>query len=182
MMKKSRVRNSVLTIAALGAALSLSACGGGSSEETQAKEAISASFLETGDDTFVVDESQADCVGDGLVDEIGVDGLKEYGLLNEDGTLSEGLDGSMGMSDEDGQRAADVMSDCLDIKEAMMASFAEEAEEGDEATVQCMDEALTDETLNEFLKMLFTGDEQAAQQLLVTEELMKCMLSAELGG
>lgn len=181
MMKKSGMRNSVLAVAALGAALSLSACGGGNAEETQAKEAISASLLESQDDTFEVSESEADCVGEGMVDKIGVDKLKEYGMVSEDASASEGLDAPMTMSDADGQSAADVMSDCLNIKEAMMTSLSEDMGEGDEAVVTCMDESLDDETLNAFIKTIFTGDQEGAQAALVTEELMSCMLEAELG-
>ena len=76
-------------IVTLGLARALGGCGG-SNEERQAREAIAASMLESDDDTFAVTEEQANCVGDGFVDRIGVDRLQEYGLLSED--LSSGED------------------------------------------------------------------------------------------
>lgn len=161
-------------IVTLGLALALGGCGG-SNEERQARDAIAASMLESDDDTFAVTEEQANCVGDGFVDRIGVDRLQEYGLLSED--LSSGEDvGDLSMAQEDADEAADVMLDCMDIRESIMSEFDAEIPAGNEETRQCVEESLSDDVLRSFLSAVISGNDTQAEQELMSGGLLTCIL------
>jgi hypothetical protein len=156
------------TIGAVAAlALSLTACG---ADDEAASKAIADSIMDSNDETFKVTQEQADCVGDGMVEDIGTDKLVEYGLITEDNKAADGID-SVKMSEGDAQSAADVMQDCADIKsiftDAMGSSVPEEA-------ATCIDEKLTDDVLNEFLVAVFMDDQEAGTQGLMTA-LQECM-------
>lgn len=148
-------------------ALALTSCG---NDDEAASKAIAAGIMDSNDETFKVTQEQADCLGDGMVDEIGTDQLVEYGLITEDMKENEGID-SVKMNESDAQSAADVMQDCADIKkiftEAMGTGMPEEA-------AACVDEKLTDDVLNEFLVAIFMDDQEAGQQSLMGA-LQECM-------
>lgn len=148
-------------------ALSLTACG---SDDEAASEAIATSIMDSNDETFKVSQEQADCIGDGMVEDIGTDQLVDYGLITEDNEAADGID-SVKMSEGDAQAAADVMQDCADIKQiftdAMGTGVPEEA-------ASCIDEKLTDDVLNEFLVAVFQDDQEAGTQGLMSA-LQECM-------
>jgi hypothetical protein len=148
-------------------ALALTSCG---NDDEAASKAIAAGVMDSNDDTFKVTQEQADCLGDGMVDEIGTDQLVEYGLITEDMKQSEGID-SVEMSDADAESAAGVMQECADIKkiftDAMGTGMPEEA-------ATCVDEKLTDEVINDFLVAVFQNDQEAGTQGLMTA-LQECM-------
>ena len=152
-----------MKIRALGAvvvlALSLTACG---QDEEAASTAISDSIMESNDQTFEVTQEEADCVGDGMVEEIGVDKLTEYGIITEDLKADGGID-SVEMSEGDAGSAADVMSDCADIKELFTSATSELPEEAQ----QCVEENLSDEVLHDFLVAVFMNDQEGGQQDLM---------------
>lgn len=147
-----------LGVAAL-LALSLTACG---QDEEAASQAIADSIMESNDETFEVTEAEADCVGDGMVDRIGVDKLTEYGIITEDLKANDGID-NVEMSEGDAGSAADVMSECADIKELFTSAMGELPEEAQ----QCVDENLSDEVLHDFLVAIFMNDEQGGQDDLI---------------
>jgi len=147
-------------------ALALTACG---SDDEAAGDAISTSIMDSNNETFKVTQKQADCMGDGMVDEIGTDQLVEYGLITEDNEASEGID-SVKMSEGDAQSAADVMQECADIKEIFTNAMGEAPEE----TATCIEENLSDEVVNEFLVASFMGDQEAGTQALMGA-LQECM-------
>lgn len=150
----------------------LSACGG--SDDETASKAISAELVDSGDDTLSVDQEQADCMGDGLVDKIGVDKLQEYGILNDDLGADENVD-EVTMSEDDANSAADVVMDCTDFRDMMMGQM--DTAGMDEDTKACFDEALTDDVLHDFLAGLFAGSTTDSQQQL-TEAMTACMVDA----
>lgn len=148
-------------------ALALTSCG---NDDEAASQAIAAGIMESNDQTFEVTQEQADCLGDGMVEEIGTDQLVEYGLITEDMESAEGID-SVKMSQDDAESAADVMQECADIKqiftEAMGDTLPEQA-------ATCIDENLTDEVLNEFLVAVFMDDQAGGTQSLMGA-LQECM-------
>lgn len=155
----------------LALSLTLSACGGG--DEAEAAEAISASMMEQGDDQFAADQGQADCVGEGLVDRIGVDQLREYGMLTGDLQVNESV-GEVTMEEADADSAAEVIVSCVDAQEV----FAQELGADDTLTAdqqECLREILDDEALTEMFSMMFQGKEDEAMNDLVGP-LMGCML------
>lgn len=147
-------------------ALTLGACG---SDDAAASEAISKSIMESNDDTFEVTQDQADCVGEGMVDEIGTDQLVEYGIITEDNEASDGLD-AVKMSEDDANSAADVMQECADIKDVFTQAMGELPEEAQ----TCIDEKLTDDVLHDFLVSIFMDDQEKGTQDL-TGALAECM-------
>jgi hypothetical protein len=152
-----------MKIRALGAvvvlALSLTACG---QDEEAASTAISDSIMESNDQTFEVTQEEADCVGDGMVEEIGVDKLTEYGIITEDLKADGGID-SVEMSEGDAGSAADVMSDCANIKELFTSAMGDLPEEAQ----QCVEENLSDEVLHDFLVAVFMNDQEGGQRDLM---------------
>ena len=148
-------------------ALALAACGG--SDDEAASKAIADSIMDSNDETFKVTQEQADCVGDGMVEDIGTDQLVEYGIITEDNKASDGIE-SVKMSEDDAQAAADTMQDCADIKEIFTGAMGELPEEAQ----TCIDEKLTDDVLNDFLVSVFMDDQEAGQQNLMTA-LTECM-------
>ena len=159
-----------MKIRALGAvvvlALSLTACG---QDEEAASTAISDSIMESNDQTFEVTQEEADCVGDGMVDKIGVDKLTEYGIITEDLKADGGID-SVEMSEGDAGSAADVMSECANIKELFTSAMGDLPEEAQ----QCVDENLSDEVLHDFLVSIFMNDQEGGQQDLMGA-LQECL-------
>ena len=147
-------------------ALSFAACG---NDEQAASEAISRSMMKSNNEGFKVTQAEADCVGEGFVDEIGVDKLTEYGIITEDLESTGGID-DVEMSEADAESAADVMADCADIKEIFTGAMDQLPEEAK----ACVDEKLNDEVIHEFLVALFMNDAEAGQQGLMTA-LQECM-------
>ena len=153
----------IRTIGAVAAlALSLTACGGGDDE--QASKALSDSIMESNDQTFEVTREQADCLGDGMVEEIGTDQLVEYGIITEELEAADGIEG-VEMSQGDAESAADVMSGCADIKELFTGAMGDNIPAEAQA---CIDENLTDEVLNKFLVAVFQNDMEGGQQEMIT--------------
>ena len=147
-------------------ALSLTACG---NDEEAASSAISASIMKSNDETFEVTQEEADCVGDGMVDQIGVDKLTEYGIITEELKASGGIE-DVEMSEGDAGSAADVMAECADIKALFTGAMSELPEQAQ----TCVDENLTDEVLHDFLVSIFMNDQQGGQQELMGA-LQECL-------
>lgn len=152
------MKTRVLGVAAL-LALSLTACG---QDEEAASKAISDSIMKSNDETFEVTRDEADCVGDGMVDKIGVEKLTDYGIITEDLKADGGIE-SVEMSEGDAGSAADVMSGCADIKELFTSAMGDLPEEAK----QCVEEKLSDEVLHDFLVSIFMNEQEQGQQELV---------------
>jgi len=147
-------------------ALSLAACG---NDDAAASEAISKSIMESNDESFKVTQDEADCVGDGMVEEIGVEKLTEYGIITEDLESSGGIN-NVEMSEGDAESAADVMSECADIKQIFTNAMGELPEDAK----ACVEENLDDEVIHEFLVAIFMNDQEAGQEGVMTA-LQECM-------
>ncbi len=147
-------------------ALSLTSCG---QDEEAASQAISASIMESNDETFEVTQEEADCVGDGMVEEIGVDKLTDYGIITEDLEANDGIE-DVEMSEGDASSAADVMAGCADIKGLFTSAMGELPEEAQ----QCVEENLSDEVLHDFLTAVFMNDQDKGNQELMGA-LQECL-------
>lgn len=156
----------------LALTLTLVACGG-NDEDAQAAEAISASMMESSDEEFPVEQDQADCVGDGMVDRVGVDKLQEYGLLTEDLEM-DGTVTDVQMEEADADAAADVLVGCIDAQAMLTDQFADDDTIGEEEQ-ECLNEVLDDEALTNLFSMMFQGREDEAMNDLI-EPLMSCMM------
>lgn len=169
-----------LAAAALtGVLLTLTACGGGADDE-KAASAISASIVKSQEgggagDMFAMEKPEADCIGTGFVDGIGVEQLQEYGVLTEDLESADSMT-SVEMSTEDAESAADTLFECTDVSEMMSQAFAQ-AGNIDDKTRTCLEEALSDEVLREMFTLMFSGKQDAASQL-ATQPMTECTSGA----
>lgn len=156
-----------LGVVAAALVLTLTACG---NQEDEASKAISDSMVKNSNETFQVTRDQANCVGDGFVDQIGVDQLTEYGILTEDMKAESNID-SVKMSEGDARSAADVMMDCADVKKVFQEAMGDQVPE---ETKTCIDEKLSEQVLHDFLVKVFQDDQAGGQQDLMTA-LQECM-------
>jgi hypothetical protein len=140
-------------------AVTLTSCG---QDEEAASQAISDSIVESNDQTFEVTRKEADCVGDGMVEEIGVEKLTEYKVITEDLKAGDGIS-EVEMSQEDAGSAADVMTGCADIK----GLFTEAMGELPEEARQCVEENLSDEVLHDFLTAIFMNEQDKGNEQLM---------------
>jgi hypothetical protein len=151
----------------------LAACGGSDDDETAAK-AISDSIMKEQDgaaaDVFAMERSEADCIGDGFVEEIGVEQLQEYGFITED--LKAEPMTSVTMDTADAEAATGVLFDCADVTELMSEAMAA-GQQVDEKTQQCLEDVLTEEKLRTMFTLMFSGKQDEANQEIV-RPLMEC--------
>lgn len=147
----------------------------GDDEEAKAKTAISEHLMEEQEDQQMIamEQQEADCISEGMVDGIGVDKLKEYGFLNEDATVNKDVE-TPTMSQGDAEVMVDSMFECTDVMATMKKELAG-ATGGQSPEMQaCFEEALTEDLVRTVLVATFAGDEQKAQEEL-TGPLGKCM-------
>jgi hypothetical protein len=149
--------------------LALGACGSG--DDDKAADAISKSLTAENDETFEVTEEQADCVGDGFVDDIGTEQLTEYGILTDELEASDKALGTK-MEKADAEAAAAVLVDCTDARKLFSDAMLAGQDVPEEAAA-CIDEALTDNIVEDFFTATFTQDTDLATEALAP--LQECM-------
>lgn len=151
----------------LASLLVLSGCGGG--EEDEAKTAISDYLMEQQDDAQMITlkEGEADCIAGDMVDGIGVDKLKEYGFLNEDGSVNKDSKQTPEMSKGDSEVMVDAMFGCTDVMDTMRNELATAMGSATPEMQECFEKALSEEMVRSVLVATFSGDEAAAQQELM---------------
>ncbi len=159
--------------------LALTACGsdgggiggGDSSDEKKAKANIAKNFLDEESTPF--DEESAECFADNIVDEVGLDKLKEYKLLNEDLEAEEDVE-DLKMSESDAGKSADAFTDCVDVDKFFEQVFASGDQEIPAEVADCLKDAITEDKFNEVMKATFMGDDEAGQKAM--EPALKCMM------
>jgi hypothetical protein len=155
------VNRAAARAAAVALLLALTACG--ASDDDKAAEAVAETFADGSDETFQVSQEQADCVGEGFVDEIGVDKLQEYGVITDDLETTRTV--SVKMSKQDAEAAAKVLVDCTDANQ-LFRDVMLSGEELPEATQKCLDDALSEELIKDFFAATFTQDQAAASEAM----------------
>ncbi len=171
------------TAAVLCAAMfALTACGGG--DDTEAKENIKASLLEEDADLAgaKVTEEQAGCVSDGMVDEVGVDKLQEYELLDDELNIRKDA-GEVTMEKGDAEALAGVFVDCVDMEKVFEEQFATgaAAEQLSDEQQQCLKDAVDSDVIEEALAATFQGEE-ADPTAGLQSDLMACVTGGVTGG
>ncbi|WP_101525594.1 hypothetical protein [Nocardioides houyundeii] len=186
---KSRPRL-LLLVPAL--ALVLSACGGddddkspdfsggnGTSDSAQPYVEAMATSLSEGEDS-PMDKKQATCFSEGFVDVIGVDRLEKIGTAEEWAKESEGLEFTeLKLSKDEGGEIYDNFEKCgVDLREQMLADFADD-ESMDEETKTCVSDAMTEDNLREFfVTVMVEGEEaMAGGEGGLFSELTACVMS-----
>lgn len=166
---------SMLSVA-LAALLVLAGCG--NSEDEQAKSSISDYLMkqQSNNQMISLKRGEADCISSGMVDGIGVEQLKKYGFLKEDGTVNE-KSNTPNMSKADSKTMVDSMFKCTDVMKTMHKQL--EASMGNQPpkVKQCFDKALTKDAVHGMLVASLAGQQDQAQQELMGP-LMKCATMA----
>ena len=166
--------NRPLLAAVLATTVLLAGCAG-DDEEARAQTAISEHLMTEQEDQQMIamEQEEADCISEGMVDGIGVDELKEYGFLNDDATVNQDVE-TPTMSQGDAEVMVDSMFECTDVMATMKEELAK-ATGGQTPEMQaCFDEALTEDLVRTVLVATFAGEEQKAQEEL-TGPLGECM-------
>ena len=165
-----------LVAAVCAALLLLSGCGGNDDDAT-AKKNIKASLLDQQSSlagTKVTDE-QAGCMADGLVDDIGVDQLKKYGILTKDLKVNDKAD-PKDVSSDDADALANTIVDCVDFKKVFMEQMGSSANLTD-AQKKCVEDAIDEDQIKSMLSDNFQGKQTQMPQGMQSD-LMKCMAPA----
>ena len=164
------------TVAVLCAALmTLSACGNG--DDDKARENIKTAVLEEETDLTAgtkPTEEQADCIADGMVDDVGVETLQEYELLDEDLKINDEAD-PVDMEEGDADALAGVFVDCIDVEEMFATQFGSGEEELPEEQQECISDSIDEEAMKDGLSASFQGEQDegfAAMQ----QEMMTCVM------
>ena len=154
--------------AALALLLALTACG--ASDDEKAADAVAQSLMQDRDEAFRVSREQADCVGAGFVDRIGVEKLQEYGVITDDLSASDTV--NVKMPKADAEAAAAVLVDCTDAAQLFRDEVFSGQDVPDEAQ-ECLDGALTDDVVEAFFAATFSQDQAAAAEAMAP--LQECM-------
>jgi hypothetical protein len=188
-----------LTASLLGALLlTASACGGSggssstdaasstrSTQDVKASKSISASIMKgqkaaTGSSQlFSMSQKDADCIGNGLVDKIGVKQLQTYKLLDKNLKINGSVTNAK-MSAKDAGSASDVLFGCTDVQ-GMMKQAITKSGNLPPAVKPCIDKTFTESNLKSAFTELFQGHQAAIQKQLAAP-LMKCAMQATGGG
>jgi hypothetical protein len=156
-------------LAAAVLALTLSSCGG--NDDAKASKAISDQMMASqksssgASQLLSLKQKEADCIGDGMVDKIGTDQLQEYKILTKDSKTNEDITG-VKMSKDDAKATTDVFFDCTDIP-AMMQKAMESAGQIPDEMKDCVNKQMSEENLRPFFEMVFSGQQEQAQQGLI---------------
>jgi hypothetical protein len=141
-----------------------------SGQDAKAAAAISGFFLNEqkpgsgAGQLLSTDRDDADCIGKGAVDRIGVDRLKKTGVLEDDLTVAMR---TTTMTADEATTMTDVMTGCTDIGEMMKKVVNNDRSDPLPKDVRvCLDRALTETSLRPVFVALFQGKDAAAQQAL----------------
>jgi hypothetical protein len=150
--------------------LGLTACGG---QEDEAKTSMSESFQEQNLGGMEVDEGQADCMAGDIVDGVGVDKLKEYEILDDDGKVNEELENAE-LSEGDADTVSAALVDCIGAE-----TIVEEQVVQDQMTApqqDCVKEAMTGDRLKQLISAGFQGADQSEESVQeMQEDMTACM-------
>lgn len=171
------MKKTLATAAAVVLALGLSSCGSGG-DDAAASQALSDSIMKSqkagsNDASSLLDlkQKEADCIGDGLVDKIGADQLKEYKLITADNKANKDVT-DVKMSKGDAKSATDVLFDCTDVPGMMNKAMTSSGQVPKEMQA-CVTKALSDTALRGMFTEVFAGNQDGAQQKLI-QPMMKC--------
>ncbi len=169
-----------LTACSSGDSADTSASGGDADAQTQAKADIKASILDQGGDFggTTLDDEQAGCVADGLVDGVGVDKLREYDIVDSDNHLVADANPT-DLDAADADALASTFVDCVDVSSLFTAGMGAAAEQLDDEQRQCISDAMDGDAIQAALSDSFQGKEPDTSAM--QKGLMTC-LSGMLGG
>ncbi len=144
---------STLAAGAAACLMLLSACGGGGDakaaadpQDAKAAKALSASLLDSGGGTGLeLTPKQADCIGNGMVDGVGVEELQKQGLLTKDLKVDRQTT-NVEFSKADATTIVDTMFRCAPVMDTIKKGLAQSSQLGAEAQ-KCVDDALDEKVV-----------------------------------
>ena len=164
------------TVAVLCAALFSLTASCGNDDEDQAKDNIKTALLEEDAGLAAsadITEEQAECVSNGMVDELGVEKLQDYGLLNNDLEVQEDPQAA-DMDRGDAESMARVFVGCVDVEKIFQEQFAENGAGLSKKQQDCIRKAVDVEVIEKVLADTFQG-EDADPTAQLQDELMACI-------
>ena len=160
------------TVAVLVATSSLLAGCGSNDDETAAKN-IKASILKEDVAGASLTDKQAGCLADDIVDKIGVDQLKKYGLLNDKLAVDDQIT-DVKLKTKDADAMAASFTDCVNAEELIEKQFSQAASGMNTKQQQCIKDVLTKDKVEQILSLTFQGKQDQIQSDLRTD-LVKCL-------
>lgn len=152
-----------------GAILLCGMAGCGNDDEATAAKNLSASLAKGGQ--FGDKKADADCIGEKMVESIGVENLQKSGLLTKDLKVDESI-GDIKMSKKNAEGAAKAITGCTDTEalyEKLLTSSADLAP----AVKKCVTDFVTESAVEKVLAAEFAGDTSAREELL-QKPMMEC--------
>jgi hypothetical protein len=150
--------------------LALTACGG---QEDEAKSSMSDSFRQQQVGGLDVDQEQADCMAGDIVDGVGVEQLKEYDILDEDGKVNDDLEDAQ-LNEEDADTVSAALVDCIGAETIVEEQVVQE--EMTDPQKDCVRQAMGEDRLKGLISAGFQGadaSDESVQEL--QEEMTSCM-------
>ncbi len=145
-------------------------------EESEARDSIKASLLDNPDlaGTELTDE-EAGCVSDGMVDDLGVEKLQEYKLLDSDGEVIEDAEPD-DFAAEDADALADTIVGCVDVEELLNERMGATMDQMTDEQASCITEAFDEGTIKDIISAGFQGkDATSALPGDLQEKVMGCV-------
>ena len=156
------------------ALLTLTACGGGGDAEAKDNIAASLKKADTGlAGNSKLSDEQADCVAGGMVDDIGVDKLKDYGILKDDNTVDTDAQPD-DLSADDADAMASTIVGCVDMGELLADQMGDQFDQLSEDQQKCVTDVFDDDTFEGILSDTFQGKTPEMGQDLQSK-MMECM-------
>lgn len=150
----------------------LTACGGSDDEATAAKN-LKASILKEDVAGASLTDKQAGCLADDIVEEIGVDQLKKYGLIDDKLKVDDQLT-DVELKKDDADAMASAFTTCVDAEELIEKQFSQAASGMSKKQQDCIKDVLTKEKVESILSLTFQGKESQIQGDL-RDDLVKCV-------
>jgi hypothetical protein len=160
------------------ALLTLTACG--SSDDDTAKKTIKASIEKSGSSLSAgtkVTDAQAQCVADGLVDDLGVEKLQKYKLLDENLEVNNDANPT-DMESGDAETLAKTVVGCVDFKKIFEEQLATSGTELSDDQKQCISDSIDEDTLANVLAEGFQGKTPDFGKDM-QQDMMKCMTPSQ---
>jgi hypothetical protein len=141
-------------------------------ETQQATDALADTLASNSTGTVGFTPGQARCVSEGFVEQFGVEGLQDMGLITEDlkrGSPSGGFD----MSPVNASAAADATLACVNASDFIQNLMGEG--DMDPATAKCVSDGLGDDGVHDVLVGAYAGESEQVQAALMPA-MVTCLM------
>jgi hypothetical protein len=166
------IKHAAVPVALLLATSGLLTGCGANDDETATKN-IKASILKENVAGAKLTDKQAGCLANDIVDKIGVDQLKKYGLLNDKLKVNSKLT-DVKLKKKDADSMAGAFTGCVDAEGLIEKQFSQAASGMSDKQQQCIKDVLTKSKVEEILSLTFQGKSAEIQNDL-RGDLVKCI-------